>query len=50
MSDRLSGTKGIRAYRRTAIVLAGSTLLIGGGAQAQDASQDGADVAAADSE
>lgn len=36
MSDRLFGISGIRAYRRTALALAGSTLLIGGGAQAQE--------------
>ncbi|HEY6816759.1 MAG TPA: TonB-dependent siderophore receptor [Croceibacterium sp.] len=41
MSDRLTGTKGIRGYRRTALALAGSTLLIGGGAQAQDATAQG---------
>ena len=38
MSDRLASRTGIRAYRRTALALAGSTLLIGSGAQAQ---QDG---------
>ena len=35
MTDRLTQNQGIRAYRKTALALAGSTLLIGGGAQAQ---------------
>src|SRR5690606_32975205 len=37
MRDRLKHTQGIRAYRRATIALAGSTLVLGGGAaQAQD--------------
>lgn len=36
MSDRLSTRPGIRAYRRTALALAGSTLMIGTGALAED--------------
>ena len=36
MSDRLSTHPGIRAYRRTALALAGSTLMIGTGALAED--------------
>ncbi|HYD24177.1 MAG TPA: TonB-dependent siderophore receptor [Croceibacterium sp.] len=36
MRDRFEPTTGIKAYRRAAIALAGSTLLIAGGAQAQD--------------
>ncbi len=35
MVDRLSNRPGIRAYRRTALAIAGSTLLIGSGAQAE---------------
>jgi catecholate siderophore receptor len=41
MSSRYTRQPGIRAYRKAAIALAGSTLLIGSGAQAQDeAAQD----------
>ena len=41
MSDRLHSHRGIKAYRRAAIALAGSAALIGGGAQAQEeAAQD----------
>ncbi len=36
MSGRFNTHRGIRAYRRTALALAGSTLLIGSGAQAQE--------------
>src|SRR5690606_41699637 len=36
MSDRLSTRPGIRAYRRTALALAGTTLMIGTGALAED--------------
>jgi catecholate siderophore receptor len=37
VTDRFAPIRGIRSYRRTALALAGSTLLAGGGAQAQDA-------------
>ena len=40
MSDRLASRPDIRAYHRTALALAGSTLLIGSGAQAQDEAAD----------
>ena len=36
MNDRIRRQPGIRAYRKTALALAGSTLLLGGAAQAQD--------------
>lgn len=36
MSERLACRAGIRSYRKSAIMLAGSSLLIGTGAQAQD--------------
>ena len=38
MRDRLKQNRGIKAYRKAAMALAGSTLLIGSGAQAQDGS------------
>jgi catecholate siderophore receptor len=41
MSDRLHSNRGIKAYRRAAIALAGSAALIGGGAHAhEEAAQD----------
>src|SRR5688500_6717113 len=47
MRDRLARNQGIKAYRKAAIALAGSTLLIGSGAQAQDeATQDPTDAEA----
>jgi catecholate siderophore receptor len=47
MSDRLTPNRGIKAYRKAAMALAGSTLLIGSSAQAQDeATQLDADPAA----
>ena len=36
MRDRLTQNRGIKAYRKAAMALAGSTLLIGSGAHAQD--------------
>ena len=36
MRDRLTQNRGIKAYRKAAVALAGSTLLIGSGAHAQD--------------
>jgi len=43
MVDRFTHTQGIKAYRRAAVALAGSTLLLGTGAQAQvDAAPDAA--------
>ena len=42
MSVRFQPNHGIRAYRKAAIALAGSTLLIGSGAQAQDDAAQGA--------
>src|SRR5688572_7681871 len=41
MRDRLTRNQGIKAYRKAAIALAGSTLLIGSGAQAQDEAAQG---------
>ena len=47
MRDRLTQNRGIKAYRKAAMALAGSTLLIGSGAQAQDGPGD-ADLEAQD--
>lgn len=44
MSDRLAPRTGIRSYRKAAFALAGSTLIIGGGAQAQDGGEAGKEV------
>src|SRR5688572_9091660 len=37
MFDRVAGSTGIRSYRKAAIVLAGSTLLVGTSAAAEEA-------------
>jgi len=41
MTDRIRQIQGIKAYRKTVLALAGSTLLMGSGAQAQDGATGG---------